>query len=119
MDTLLKNGDFALDAKGLPYLAAGLDELLQRAYLRLQIPKGEFVYDPSMGNRAHLEKDADIRRTQIYDFAREALSPMNVTVLQADIEGDSMVVQIETEYGSGTVRAELLQEVGQEDGNLS
>ena len=51
MDTRLCDGDFAKGENGLPETVEGMEELLQRAQIRLCIPKGAFVHDPSLGSR--------------------------------------------------------------------
>ncbi len=53
MDTLLQNGDFALDRCGLPQVATHHQELLQRAVLCLQVRRGSFAPDPSLGSRLY------------------------------------------------------------------
>ena len=51
MDHILQDGDFALNASGYPETAAGTRALLQRAELRLRIPRGSFDYDGLLGSR--------------------------------------------------------------------
>lgn len=50
MDTLLENGDWALDACGIPIAITGWQEELQRCRIRLQTPKGSFLHQPTFGS---------------------------------------------------------------------
>lgn len=50
MDTLLENGDFKRGNTNLPVKVTGFDELMQRALIRLSVPKGSFVHDPELGS---------------------------------------------------------------------
>lgn len=49
MDTLIKDGDFLLDACGLPKLIYGGEEACQRVRLILSVQKGTFIYDRNFG----------------------------------------------------------------------
>lgn len=51
MDTLLYNGDFAIDGRGYPIPCTGAQELLQQALIRLTVRRGSFAYDPTLGSR--------------------------------------------------------------------
>ena len=51
MDTALANGDFQLDSNGRPKQIGGVQELLQRAMIRLNVPLGSFAYDTALGSR--------------------------------------------------------------------
>jgi hypothetical protein len=77
MDTALENGDFSPGANGRPRLIGGREELLQRAKIRLAVPRGSFSADPALGSRLHTltgdEEDPD--RPALF-YAREALSPL-------------------------------------------
>lgn len=51
MDVALKNGDFETGTNGFPVLLDGTEELLQRAAVRLTVPRGTFGYNPGLGSR--------------------------------------------------------------------
>lgn len=53
MDTLLKNGDYALCERGLPIVIDHAAELAQRAMIRLAVEKGAFSLDPELGGTLH------------------------------------------------------------------
>lgn len=53
MDTALLNGDFELSANGLPRQISGERELIQQILIRLSVPEGAFVHDPTLGSRLH------------------------------------------------------------------
>ena len=50
MDTLLKDGIISANANGLPVQVSGIDEITQRALIRLSVRKGGFIYDPDLGS---------------------------------------------------------------------
>ena len=78
MDTLLYNGDHFADSRGLPVAIMGSREILQRALIRLQVRRGNFSLDPSLGSDLHkLRRNADEHNTRIaMNYVREALSPI-------------------------------------------
>ncbi len=53
MDTLLANGDFYTDDRGLPVAVEGVQELIQRALFRLTTRKGAFALDTGLGSDLH------------------------------------------------------------------
>ena len=74
MDHILQDGDFALNASGYPETAAGTRALLQRAELRLRIPRGSFDYDGLLGSR--LPAMRGMNEEWALALAREALAPL-------------------------------------------
>jgi phage gp46-like protein len=77
MDTALKNGDFARNANGRPGLIDGIQEILQRAAIRLTVPLGEFVYDAQLGSRLHsLNPLDDTKNAKALAMAQEALKSL-------------------------------------------
>lgn len=76
-DTAIANGDFSPGANGRPRLIGGREELLQRARIRLTVPRGSFYPDPALGSRLRLltgsEEDPD--RLALF-YAQEALGPL-------------------------------------------
>lgn len=49
MDTILSNGDFALNGSGKPYLADGIKEIIQRCFIVLSVKKNSFIYNRELG----------------------------------------------------------------------
>lgn len=90
MDTRLCNGDFAKGENGLPEKIEGVEELLQQAQIRLCIPKGAFVHDPSLGSRLPQLQPAPAEAMEkaALMYAREALADMP--------QAEALGVQVET-----------------------
>lgn len=78
MDTKLWNGDHALDGRGLPYLLEDKEELLQRALIRLLIPKGAFARDRALGSELYkLQGAGDSAQRAALAYVQEALADMD------------------------------------------
>ena len=75
MDTAICSGDFLLDGRGRPVVISGMQEILQRALIRLTVQKGSFIYDPELGSRLFTLKSTsgDLQK-QATNLVREALS---------------------------------------------
>lgn len=87
MDTKLSNGDFALDGRGLPFSVDKTGELLQRAFIRLRVPKGSFVLDKELGSTLYKLRelpDKDLH-TAVPVAVREALLPVDGLAVE-DVE---------------------------------
>lgn len=79
MDTLLINGDFKKDTRGMLISVYSEQEILQRALIRLAVKKGSFIYDKDLGSELHKLKRSDIKllnRTAL-GYVQDALYPMN------------------------------------------
>lgn len=87
MDTKLHNKDIALDNTGLPYLIEGIEELLQRAFIRLKVKKGSFSLDSTLGSTLHTLVNAQHKNlcALTLNAAREALQPIDGVVVE-DVE---------------------------------
>lgn len=87
MDTKLFGGDFALDSRGMPFLVEGDEEMLQRGYIRLKVPKGSFGLDRGLGS--NLFRLKDLPDEELFDAAlaavKEALLPEEGLVAE-DVE---------------------------------
>lgn len=111
MDPLLKDGDFLVDGRGYPIPCTGMQELLQRALIRLTVPQGSFDLDPQLGSRLHLLRAASSGMAeQALDCVREALlpipelTPLRVEARQMDArENVSLTVWLQ----AGNQRQEL------------
>lgn len=64
LDTLLKNGDFAINEYGMPITAIGLQETLQRCFITLTVQKGSFVYNTALGSELELLKTTPPQKRQ-------------------------------------------------------
>lgn len=110
MDTAILNGDWAVNANGIPVAIGGLQEQLQHALIRLSIKQGSFAYDPSLGSRlsALLPNDSDRNAAALF-MAQEALKAMpQLTVERAECsdlpDGRlSVTVFLQTAEGNSSV----------------
>ncbi|SDN83000.1 hypothetical protein [Acetanaerobacterium elongatum] len=79
MDTLIQNGDFALDDRGFLKTVQATDELLQQALLRLTARKGAFALDKELGSELYKLRGGN--RQRLNDVARgyvkQALLPIS------------------------------------------
>ncbi len=111
MDTLLSSGDIALDARGRPTVISGVDELLQRALIRLTVKKGSFVYDPELGSRLYTLRAGSVNLQETAEsMVREALSPLTeLTVNSVETIPDDALerLQIRVSLNAGGVKQEL------------
>lgn len=88
MDTKIKNGDLVRSSSGLLQTVSCFDELLQRAFIRLTVPLGSFVFLPSLGSRLSLvwREEAPLRSQRAVQLAQEALTVIpEVNVLSAQV----------------------------------
>lgn len=86
MDTAISNGDFMLDSNGIPISIYGIQEILQRALIRLTVRKGSFIYDTNLGSDLYkLKKTASTNiKSRALSMVKEALKPMS-NVLVDDV----------------------------------
>ena len=103
MDTAIQNGDFLRDG-GRPISIDGKDELLQRAYLRLQARRGAFPYDPQMGSRIPLLPPEELTVEAAMACIEEAMGDdPSLTAVGTTVTKSGVAVEIDTPYGRGTV----------------
>jgi hypothetical protein len=78
VDTLIVAGTHAVDGRGLPVVVTGVRERLQRALIRLIVPKGRFALDPSLGSELHrlTACPAQNRDRTALAYVQEALAPI-------------------------------------------
>jgi hypothetical protein len=114
VDTLLLNGDHAADARGIPMLISGAEELLQRALLRLGIRRGSFGHDPRLGSelfRVAQDTSAATQRAA-QSYVQEALIPIpqievgDVELLHEDGE-DTIIIRVPLTCDDETYLLEL------------
>lgn len=86
MDTAISNGDFMLDSNGIPISIYGIQEILQRALIRLTVRKGSFIYDTNLGSDLYeLKKTTSTSiKSRALSMVKEALKPMS-NVLVDDV----------------------------------
>ena len=72
MDTAISNGDFMLDSNGIPISIYGIQEILQRALIRLTVRKGSFIYDTNLGSDLY-----KLKKTTSTSNKSRALSMVN------------------------------------------
>lgn len=85
MDTLLYNGQHQYNNQGSPVMVGGVQELMQRAMIRLIVPRGSFPDDPGFGSRLRsipAAGSAALRNSQALAFVREALLPIREIAVQ-------------------------------------
>ena len=107
MDTALSQGDFAVNAGGVPFLIQGEQELLQQAKIRLAVPKGAFCYDTELGSRLYTlnfaEGDKNLRAKELAAEALLELEGVTVTATECQqySNGEGLVrVTLSTPYGA-------------------
>lgn len=111
MDTALINGDFIRDSNGRPKQIGGIQELLQRAAIRLKVPIGSFVYDARLGSRLHsLKPGDDALNAKALAMAQEALESLpQLTVAGVVCSGNEpLTVAVLLQYNGGEAEIEVI-----------
>ena len=113
MDTALLNGDFALSASGIPFSIGGASELLQRAMIRLCVPRGAFPYDPSLGSSLpSLDPDDPALYHHAFSAVQEALLPLpDLTLLSLAVLPTGVSLSLGSPYGALPLFCPLWKEV--------
>lgn len=101
MDTALRNGDFAVSPAGIPFPVRAAPELLQRAFIRLTVPRGSFPYDPALGSSLHTLDPAD---PGFYQQAFQAVQEALISLPELQLEtlaaaGDGISLGFGSPYG--------------------
>lgn len=109
MDTALQDGDFLRNSLGMPRTVDGLEELLQRAMIRMRVPKGAFSYDPELGSGlSGLDFSAADAAVYALELTAAALAPMEgVTVESVSCSGRTVTAVLNTPLGQGRVSVEF------------
>ena len=82
MDTALENGDIALDGRGYPRTITGMEEILQRVFIRLSVGKGSFIYDRSFGSELRRLSSQMVNLSEkALNLARDAIADMSGVVI--------------------------------------
>jgi hypothetical protein len=91
MDTQIKDGSFDKNENGLPVSVCGPDELLQRAYISLCVPRGSFLHDKAFGSRLPeiLNCDGKSMDSMALLYAQDALRSQPLRALGAKVNMDT------------------------------
>jgi hypothetical protein len=114
MDTLLRGGTFAVDGRGLPVAVDSHRETLQRAMIRLTVPKGRFTLDAGLGSELYkLSGGPPAMRGRLAEaYVQEALATLpGVRVEAVDCalrEADVLAVTVSLSVDGGRYGAEVL-----------
>lgn len=105
MDTALYHGDHMRDERGFVQKIGGAQEAVQRAMIRLTVPKGSFKPDSELGSRLYtLAKVTDRDKAQelAVEYAQEALlGERDIRVVSArrlQKEDESLWLEFELQY---------------------
>ncbi|WP_101697252.1 histidine kinase [Clostridium minihomine] len=114
MDIKLEQGDFAVGQNGLPFSVSTKEELLQRAKIRLSVPKGSFSYDSQLGSRLHTLKlsgsDLNARARELTEEALAKMTELSVEKVRCDLVDQNhalLKVELVTPYGLGSISLKL------------
>lgn len=114
MDTLLQQGDFAVNPNGLPVAVSGKAELVQRAEIRLHVRRGSFSYDSKLGSRLYTLRlsgsDLDVRARELTEEALTGLPGVTVQKVRCTALGGNRAllrVTLSTPYGPAALEIEF------------
>ena len=108
----LENGAVCTNGLGMPETVSGLDALLQRAYNRLNIARGSFRYDRTLGCR--IRDEESLTPEMAMRFVQEALLDCpEIAVIGVEIHAGAVTVLLSTALGAGNVTVYLKE--GQDD----
>ena len=101
MELLLQHGDHSRNGQGFLQEVDGAQQLVQRAMVRLTVPKGKFVLNPQLGSLLHTLGRTAPEQLAL-EYAQEALLEMpEVRVVAArcrqGAQADELLVQFELE----------------------
>lgn len=114
MDTALLNGEFDLDARGMPYLITGLSELMQRTAISLKMKRASFIYSRQLGSDLDKVRDVEdalhsraelLCREAIADIPQTELSNLKVAAL--DDEKIKITLDISLNGETGTMEVTI------------
>jgi len=114
VDTAISNGDWVTNANGIPIVISGLQEQLQRAFIRFSVKEGSFVYDPSLGSRLYTLKANDSDgNTKALFLAQEAVKDMPQITVQSTVCSTlpsgrlAITISLQTAVGKGSVTVKI------------
>lgn len=79
MDMKIRDGEIALDEKGLPLTLSGDDLAFQKCEILLKVPKGSFIFDRDFGSRitGAVALKRENREALIFEYAAEAVKKVS------------------------------------------
>ncbi len=110
MDTLLENGDFALNMWNLPSEITSLEEACQRVRILLTVPKGSFIYDRTLGCDFSELFTAEDKSAQAKLLCQELLVNQNEITLgtvEAVSEEDTITLTVQVIYDGNSDTVEM------------
>lgn len=112
MDTKLEDMDAVFDAAGHPVSVTGMEEILQRAVLRMTIPKNAFVYNRDLRCSAgEILLSADKSLESMEMRLNEALADIGgiwVKILRAEQEVNRIRVTAAVQYKEKRIDKEVV-----------
>lgn len=119
MDLKWEPGGVTLGSNGLPLQVDGLEEALQNIALRLRLPRGSFLYDPTLGSGlGKLDPAEENSAQRAWALASEALLAcpgVHITGVTYNQETGAWEFTVETPLGTGQISVPGKEET---DGNL-
>lgn len=97
MDNLIVNGDMALDGNGDVQLVTGIQEVIQRAMIRLTVKQGAFAYDQTLGSRLHYLDIHQVDDYTLLSMVREALDDIDeitVSGVEKSVDKDHQILYL-------------------------
>lgn len=90
MDIKITDGDWATNECGMPIILSDETEILQRAFLRLRIPKGAFLHAPELGSRFSeiSPNNRENANRLAFLFAQQALAPLAPKIIVGGAQVD-------------------------------
>lgn len=88
----LENGDYALDNSGNILEVSGVEEIINRALIRLKAKKGGFPLDLSLGSELYLSDINSASYESLFGIVSEALAPISeieVTDIEKHIDKEN------------------------------
>ena len=70
------DGDYAIDNLGRFIVSSGIDEIIERALIRLKVKKGSFIYDKELGSELYLVDLNTADEDMLIAIISEALYPI-------------------------------------------
>ena len=122
MDLALEQGLVKTGPLGLPELVSGQAEQLQRAWLRLRVPKGGFCYAPEFGSRLQelAQAGGADAGARMLEEARAALLGTGAQALACEMTeetgGVAAAFQLRTPFGEGEISLFFPKEGSSGDG---
>lgn len=105
MNIKLSEGIIESDNRGMPIMIEGLDDCLQKALISIAAKRGKFAYDRDFGSEMFMVNDLTAER--VLSHANEALNRLDMQAISAIIYEDSVQLDVQTIYGTGSINVKL------------